>query len=72
MCVGGSRLLFFQLSKPKVLDTLADCTLLPLPPQPVALVGTAEKGIETWEVVVAGEGGHSSMPPVDGSSGPTH
>ncbi|KAL4858195.1 N-fatty-acyl-amino acid synthase/hydrolase [Chlorella vulgaris] len=36
--------------------------------QPVALVGTAEKGIETWEVVVAGEGGHSSMPPVDGSS----
>ena len=37
--------------------------------QPVALIGTAEKGYVTWEVEVEGSGGHSSMPPVDGSSG---
>lgn len=35
---------------------------------PIAVVGTSEKGYETWEVEVHGNGGHSSMPPVDGSS----
>lgn len=35
---------------------------------PIALVGTSEKGYETWDIEVQGSGGHSSMPPTDGSS----
>lgn len=31
--------------------------------RPVAVVGTAEKGIVSFELVVRGRGGHSSMPP---------
>ncbi len=31
--------------------------------RPVAVVGTAEKGIASFELVVEGRGGHSSMPP---------
>lgn len=31
--------------------------------RPVALVGVAEKGYASFELVVEGEGGHSSMPP---------
>ncbi len=27
--------------------------------RPLALVGTAEKGVQTWRVRVEGEGGHS-------------
>lgn len=42
--------------------------LRPLLAQPTALVGTSEKGFETWTVTVHGAGGHSSMPPIDGSS----
>lgn len=40
----------------------------PVVPDPVALVGTGEKGMETWEITVTGTGGHSSVPPVDGTS----
>ena len=39
--------------------------LLPGIDFPVALVGTAEKGYVTLELVVRGKGGHSSMPPKD-------
>ncbi|KAL4436962.1 hypothetical protein ABPG75_004101 [Micractinium tetrahymenae] len=35
---------------------------------PIALVGTSEKGYETWDIEVEGSGGHSSMPPTDGFS----
>ena len=35
---------------------------------PVALVATAEKGYQSVRIRVASRGGHSSMPPVDGSS----
>jgi carboxypeptidase PM20D1 len=37
--------------------------LLPGIQQPVALIGIAEKGYATLELVAQGEGGHSSMPP---------
>lgn len=37
--------------------------MLPGITRPVALVGIAEKGVATLELEVAGEGGHSSMPP---------
>jgi carboxypeptidase PM20D1 len=37
--------------------------LLPGIQQPVALIGIAEKGNVTLELVAQGEGGHSSMPP---------
>jgi len=37
--------------------------MLPGIDRPVALVGIAEKGVATLELEVAGEGGHSSMPP---------
>ncbi|CAL8471245.1 g10787 [Coccomyxa elongata] len=33
----------------------------------VALVGTAEKGYVSVDVILEGKGGHSSLPPVDGS-----
>mmetsp|Transcript_5665 Transcript_5665/g.15866 ORF Transcript_5665/g.15866 Transcript_5665/m.15866 type:complete len:533 (-) Transcript_5665:112-1710(-) len=35
---------------------------------PVGLVGTAEKGIATVELSIKTAGGHSSMPPLDGST----
>ena len=35
----------------------------------MAVIGTSEKGYETWEIAVRGTGGHSGMPPVDGSTG---
>lgn len=35
----------------------------------MAVVGTSEKGYESWEIAVRGTGGHSSLPPVDGSTG---
>src|SRR5512145_3456280 len=37
--------------------------LLPGIEQPVALIGIAEKGYVTLELVAQGEGGHSSTPP---------
>jgi len=37
--------------------------IVPGVPAPAALIGTAEKGYVTLELVAAGEGGHSSMPP---------
>ncbi|KAK9806375.1 hypothetical protein WJX72_012122 [[Myrmecia] bisecta] len=40
----------------------------PLTTSPVALVGTAEKGIATVAIEVRSKGGHSSAPPLDGSS----
>ena len=48
--------------------TITTTTITTTPLQPVALVGTAEKGFETWTIEVRGEGGHSSMPPIDGTS----
>ncbi|KXZ55981.1 hypothetical protein GPECTOR_2g1533 [Gonium pectorale] len=42
--------------------------LRPFSSGPVALVGTAEKGYVNLEVVVRSPGGHSAMPPIDGSS----
>eukprot|EP00803_Ostreobium_quekettii_P000428 evm.model.scf_2120EXC.4 EVM.evm.TU.scf_2120EXC.4 scf_2120EXC:17037-24501(+) len=35
---------------------------------PVALVGTAEKGYTSLQIDVKAAGGHSSMPPIDGST----
>jgi carboxypeptidase PM20D1 len=35
--------------------------------RPVALVGIAEKGLASFELVATGEGGHSSMPKRDGA-----
>ena len=32
-------------------------------PGPMAVVGTAEKGIQNWKIEVSGAGGHASMPP---------
>ena len=32
-------------------------------PGPLAVVGTAEKGIQNWRIDVSGVGGHASMPP---------
>mmetsp|Transcript_17488 Transcript_17488/g.52473 ORF Transcript_17488/g.52473 Transcript_17488/m.52473 type:complete len:508 (+) Transcript_17488:152-1675(+) len=42
--------------------------LPPLTHAPIALVGTAEKDYSVMRIDVASPGGHSSMPPVDGSS----
>jgi carboxypeptidase PM20D1 len=40
-----------------------------LVPGPLALVGTAEKGLQNWRVTLAGAGGHASVPPAgDGTS----
>eukprot|EP00879_Flechtneria_rotunda_P030781 GHRR01033460.1.p1 GENE.GHRR01033460.1~~GHRR01033460.1.p1 ORF type:complete len:240 (+),score=87.11 GHRR01033460.1:328-1047(+) len=40
----------------------------PFTKQPVALVGTAEKGYQSVQITVSSPGGHSSKPPIDGSS----
>ncbi|GLI59011.1 hypothetical protein VaNZ11_000835 [Volvox africanus] len=42
--------------------------LSPFTRRPVAMVGLAEKGFATVEVTLRSPGGHSSMPPTDGSS----
>ncbi|GMH42888.1 hypothetical protein BSKO_10807 [Bryopsis sp. KO-2023] len=47
---------------------IASDGISPLVSQPVAVVGTAEKGYVTLEANIASTGGHSSMPPLDGSS----
>jgi len=44
-------------------------SLLPGMTQPVALIGVAEKGSATLEVVARAEGGHSSTPPRQTASG---
>jgi carboxypeptidase PM20D1 len=43
--------------------------IIPAIPMPVAVVGIAEKGYVTVELVVDGEGGHSSMPPPQSTIG---
>ncbi|KAI8465553.1 MAG: hypothetical protein J3K34DRAFT_525282 [Monoraphidium minutum] len=40
----------------------------PFTSRPVALVSTAEKGYQSVTVSITSQGGHSSMPPIDGSS----
>eukprot|EP00878_Enallax_costatus_P018905 GHUV01019928.1.p1 GENE.GHUV01019928.1~~GHUV01019928.1.p1 ORF type:complete len:147 (+),score=12.28 GHUV01019928.1:566-1006(+) len=42
--------------------------LAPFTDQPTAVVATAEKRIQTVQVTLHSEGGHSSRPPIDGSS----
>lgn len=52
------------------LQLLQPAALHLLPPlQPMAVVGTCEKGIETWDIHVTGTGGHTGMPPIDGTTG---
>jgi carboxypeptidase PM20D1 len=53
--------LFFTLDEGLV---IAD-GLVPGVSKPVALLGVAQKGYLTVEIVVRGEGGHGSMPPAD-------
>lgn len=43
--------------------------LIPGIPGPVALVGSAEKGFVSLELLVEGDGGHSSMPPAETNIG---
>jgi len=40
----------------------------PFTAKPVAVIGTAEKGMANIEMEVTTKGGHASMPPLDGSS----
>uniref|UniRef100_A0A383VVP7 Uncharacterized protein n=1 Tax=Tetradesmus obliquus TaxID=3088 RepID=A0A383VVP7_TETOB len=47
---------------------LALAGVAPFTKQPVALVGTAEKQLQTVQVTVQSPGGHSSKPPIDGST----
>ncbi|PRW33795.1 Zn-dependent [Chlorella sorokiniana] len=53
-----------------MMDGLTTRKDLPFPVMdtPMAVVGTSEKGYETWEIAVRGTGGHSGMPPVDGTT----
>ena len=65
---GAADLLFERGIRPfMVLDEGGGVTqgLLPGIEFPLALVGVAEKGYVTLELVVRGAGGHSSMPPKD-------
>lgn len=43
--------------------------VVPGAPAPVALIGLAEKGYVTFELVARGEGGHSSVPPPSTAAG---